>query len=42
MPPKPLKQKSPDRVAIISAVKTYLGFFVLLVLVVEAALGALA
>lgn len=42
MPPKPSKQKSADRVAIISAVKTYLGFFVLVVLVVEAVLGALA
>lgn len=42
MPPKLLKQKSPDRVAIITAVKTYLGFFVLVVLVVEAVLGVLA
>jgi len=31
-----------NRVAIIDAVKTYLGFFVLVVLVVEAVLGALA
>lgn len=36
------QQNDSDRVAIISAVKTYLGFFVLVVLVVEAALGALA
>lgn len=36
------KPDGPDRVALISAVKTYLGFFVLVVLVVEAALGALA
>ena len=42
MPQKLAKQKSPDRVAIIAAVKTYLGFFVLVVLVVEAVLGALA
>ena len=42
MPAKPPKQKRSDRVAIISAVKTYLGFFVLVVLVVEAVLGALA
>jgi hypothetical protein len=42
MPPKPIKQKSPDRVAIISAVNTYLGFFVLVVLIVEAGLGAVA
>jgi hypothetical protein len=42
MPPKPPKEKITDRVAIISAVRTYLGFFVLLVLVVEAVLGALA
>lgn len=39
------KNKSPSttpRVSVISAVKTYLGFFVLLTLVVEASLGALA
>ena len=42
MPSKLPKQKSPDRVAIITAVKTYLGFFVLVVLVVETVLGALA
>jgi len=42
MPTKPPKQRISDRVAIISAVKTYLGFFVLVVLVVEAVLGALA
>ena len=36
------KQNDSGRVAIISAVKTYLGFFVLMVLVVESALGALA
>ena len=42
MPSKPQKQKSPDRVAIISAVKTYLGFFVLIVLVVETVLSTLA
>ncbi len=42
MPTKSPEQKSSDRVEIISAVKTYLGFFVLIVLVVEAVLGALA
>jgi hypothetical protein len=35
-------QKTSERVAIIDAVRTYLGFFVLLVLVVEATLGTLA
>ncbi len=35
-------KKDSDRVSIIGAVKTYLGFFVLVVLVVEAVLGALA
>ena len=40
MPTKP--QKISDRVAIINAVKTYLGFFVLIVLVVEGVLGVLA
>lgn len=34
--------KPSERVAIIGAVKTYLGFFTLVVLVVEAVLGALA
>lgn len=33
---------SENRVSIINSVKTYLGFFVLLVLVVEASLGAIA
>ena len=42
MPTKPPIQTSHDRVEIISAVKTYLGFFVLVVLVVETVLGALA
>lgn len=42
MPSKPKQQQNTDRVAIISAVKTYLGFFVLLVLVVEAVLGTIA
>lgn len=41
MPVRAAKPKSSDRVAIIAAVKTYLGFFVLLVLVVETVLGAL-
>lgn len=40
--PTNTKEKSSDRVGIISAVKTYLGFFVLIVLVVEVSLGALA
>src|SRR6266850_4064331 len=42
MPPRPTKQNNTSRVAIIDAVKTYLGFFVLVVLVVEAVLGTLA
>ena len=42
MTSEPSKQQNTDRVAIIGAVKTYLGFFVLIVLVVEAVLGALA
>ena len=36
------KEKSFDRVAIISSVKTYLAFFVLVVLVVESVLGTIA
>lgn len=39
---EPEKEEPSDRVAVIGAVKTYLGFFVLVVLVVEAVLGALA
>ena len=42
MPTKSKKQKSPERVAIINAVKTYIGFFVLIVLVIESVLGAIA
>lgn len=42
MPEESTKQKSTDRVGIINAVKSYLGFFVLIVLVVEAVLGAVA
>lgn len=42
MPAQPTQPKSHERVDIIGAVKTYLGFFVLVVLVVEAVLGALA
>ena len=40
--PENLKEKNSNRIAIISTVKTYLGFFVLLILVVETSLGALA
>jgi hypothetical protein len=42
MPQGSKTQNNASRVAIIDAVKTYLGFFVLVVLVVEAVLGALA
>jgi hypothetical protein len=42
MPPRSTKPSSASRVTIIDAVKTYLGFFVLVVLVVEATLGTLA
>lgn len=42
MPTKPRKQKSPEWVAIVSAVRTYLGFCTLVVLVVEAGLGGVA
>jgi hypothetical protein len=40
MPPDPIR--TPPRTSVIAAVKTYLGFFVLVVLVVELALGTLA
>ncbi len=42
MPAQSPKQDRSERVAIISAVKTPLGFFVLVVLVLEAVLGAIA
>jgi hypothetical protein len=42
MSAKPQEQKISERVLIINAVKTYLGFFVLVVLVIEATLGVLA
>ncbi len=45
MPIKSEKKEKPktlERTAIISAVKTYLGFFVLIALIVEAALGGIA
>jgi len=45
MPKKPEKEEKPkslERTAIISAVKTYLGFFVLIALIVEAALVGIA
>ncbi|MEW5769655.1 MAG: hypothetical protein AB1831_04755 [Pseudomonadota bacterium] len=42
MPDKPSPQGDSGRATIIGAVKTYLGFFALVVLVVESGLGALA
>jgi hypothetical protein len=42
MPQEPSNDKGQSRVNIIGAVKTYLGFFVLLVLVVESVIGIIA
>jgi len=42
MSEKPEQPKPSERVRLIGAVKTYLGFFVLVVLIVEAVLGAIA
>jgi hypothetical protein len=42
MPSDSTQQKENSRIGIIGAVKTYLGFFVLVVLVVEAVFGAIA
>jgi hypothetical protein len=42
MPRKVPRRKTSERVEIIGAVKTYLGFFVLVVLIVETVLGGLA
>lgn len=42
MPSEPTREGEGDRLGIINAVKTYLGFFVLVVLVVEAVFGAIA
>lgn len=42
MPSEPTRPGGSDRVGLINAVKTYLGFFVLVVLVVESVFGAIA
>ena len=42
MASEPVKREEQNRVGVINAVKTYLGFFVFVVLVVEAVFGAIA